>query len=142
MHLVKYVHHPHSKTKKESDMSVTSFPLDYVPGPSPVTRDVLEIYGRNYSSSDLLDSFFEQYTKVQKKLGKALGVLLKQPIQLTLQIPQNSSVVVQSGEGMLGEFMKNFRFDLCSFVGWFEELYSSRREGIGNCNWCFWFWFC
>ncbi len=66
-----------------------SFPLDFVPGPSPVPADVLSVYTRNYSSPDILDSFFEQYSGVQVKIGGLLSV-------------GDGTVTVQSGEGMLG----------------------------------------
>lgn len=65
------------------------YALDFVPGPSPVPEDVLSVYGRNYSSPDILDAFFDQYSSVQQKLGEYLGV-------------GPSTVVIQSGEGMLG----------------------------------------
>jgi hypothetical protein len=66
-----------------------SYAFDFVPGPSPVLSDILAVYTRNYSSPDILDSFFERYCNAQQNLAKALSV-------------GDGTVTIQSGEGMLG----------------------------------------
>jgi len=65
-----------------------TYPIPMVPGPVMVHQAVLNAYQVNYGSSDLESEFLELYNQCKGRLQKIMAT--------------RSSVVIQTGEGMLG----------------------------------------
>ncbi len=62
--------------------------ISLIPGPVSVPDEILKEYSKDFGSPDLNRDFLALYNETEKKLGKILGT--------------TSSVVIQTGEGMLG----------------------------------------
>lgn len=67
--------------------SLRNYDYGLIPGPTKVPEDILQIYGRDYPSSDLEDSFFEEYENTTKMLADFLQT--------------KSNVVIMTGEAMV-----------------------------------------
>ena len=65
-----------------------TYPIPMVPGPVKVHQAVLEAYQVNYGSSDLESEFLDLYNQCEKRLKTIMAT--------------TDSVVIQTGEGMLG----------------------------------------
>jgi aspartate aminotransferase-like enzyme len=63
------------------------YPIPLVPGPVRVPRQVREVYGRDYGSSDLEDEFFELYRECEAGLQRILET--------------RNQIAILSGEGMV-----------------------------------------
>jgi aspartate aminotransferase-like enzyme len=69
-------------------LSLQTYDIGMVPGPTIVPDRYLTAYTTNYGSADLEDDFFDLYKKVQGQLQEALAA-------------PSHSMVIMSGEGML-----------------------------------------
>jgi len=67
---------------------VKTYPIPMVPGPVKVHPAVIDAYHVNYGSSDLESEFLETYNQCEERLKNIMAT--------------QNSVVIQTGEGMLG----------------------------------------